>query len=466
VSEDDILSAQRQIDEQAQSDVQDACLNPEQFEELAPKEKGVEGDHSRCSRPARYPVGVVYRGPWENEADGVCIAVRRYALALWRTRIPLFLQSETYRSSNDGVLGFTAFHELPEGARQHIGHLTTLQHEKTALTIRHVVPTSEALSRVVFPRHYDRMTPQERKAMLSTTVLLCAWEAPPSEEDAWMLTKLPELWVTHNQAVEWLVSSGIERERIRVVPHPMDFQDPMRHARAPSKTAPFTFLHIGKWEPRKNQVAIIAALAMWFQPSDDVRVILKCSPYFQGDGGYAKDIEEAINEVCSSPFAQTRGWTRAELRRHIVRYWNVRHTREEMVQLYENSHVYLSTGKTEGFDLPAFDARVAGLPVLHAGWGGPPDYCEGHKWSMCFRAQGASEPTLSYYNYAPGSEWAKYDANELGRYMRQLYMSRDEDLRTPLCFSNYSIDAIGRMMRDRVDELTAGTKVPTKDLSL
>jgi len=398
-------------------------------------------------KPHQHPFGVTYRGPWETMHDGVCIAVRRNACALRRAKIPVFLQSFSHKHWNRGIVESSFYKDLPPAVIEEVDHLTELHHERNVAMIHHFVPSKGEFAGQLHPGPIPGGE-QARVSMIKRTAAYAALE----------YDKIPEQWIEGFNAFAcvivpcgtnagWLRAAGIGVP-VHVVPHPMALRDPMRSAKAKYTAGTFRFLHVGKWEPRKNQHAVIGAFLHEFGPNDDVQMVLKCTPYWSGKD-YPQNVSESVMYWLKNPKVIEKGWTGSNVAKHLQVLWKRSLTREELVDLYSSCHSYLQIGRSEGFDLPAFDARVAGLRLVAMAWGGPADFIGTD--DIRIRYTDFSAPAAAYE--APeGTLWPKPPMDELQAAMGAAFILR----KTPyevFDASAYTIDVIGQKLRSIVETI-------------
>jgi glycosyltransferase involved in cell wall biosynthesis len=409
------------------------------------------------SKQAQYPFGITYRGPWETMHDGVCIAVRRNACALRRSKLPVFLQSFSFQHWNRGTPQSSFYKDLPPAVIDEVDHLTDLHHERNVATIHHFVPSTANLLAQTSPGGIPGGE-DIRKSMLKRTAAYVALEHD----------KIPKQWIecfgsfacvivpcTANE--RWLAESGIDVP-VHVVPHPMALRDPIRSVQSKYTGGTFRFLHVGKWEPRKNQHAAIGAFLSEFNPTDDVQMVLKCTAYWTGKD-YPHNVSESVMHWLKSPSVIARGWTGSNVSRFINVTWNRSLPREELAELYRSCHAYLQIGRSEGFDLPAFDARVAGLRLVAMAWGGPAGFVGDD--DVIIEYENFSAPPAAY-NAPEGTLWPHPAMGAIGWAMRRAFICKETPPR-PIDATLYTIDAIGAKLRSIVEPIAATVGVDLKE---
>jgi glycosyltransferase involved in cell wall biosynthesis len=123
---------------------------------------------------------------------------------------------------------------------------------------------------------------------------------------------------------------------------------------------PDRVLHVGNWEPRKNQLALLRVLGLFREerPALSARLV--------GDRTslHREYIAELTGRVAA---AERQGWL-ADLGRV---------TDSQLWQAIRQAHVLVQPSLDEGFGLPAVEAMALGTPVISSSAGAIPEVCGG-----------------------------------------------------------------------------------------
>jgi len=195
---------------------------------------------------------------------------------------------------------------------------------------------------------------------------------------------------------------------------------------------------IATWSARKAPWIALDVFARAFGVKDDALMVLRTSPFLD-------------SELPSPPGPANRtrstSWSAAEiLHRHSpsarLHLATGLRSFEEIQGLHARSNCWLSLPHAEGWDLGAFDAAVAGTPVITTGHGGPLAYLDPDASVLI---DGEFAPLASL----PGASWVEPDTDAAVAALRAVYACPDtfldqarrqgERLRT-----THSPDAIGR----------------------
>jgi hypothetical protein len=210
------------------------------------------------------------------------------------------------------------------------------------------------------------------------------------------------------------------------------------------------FLHVGKWEPRKNQHRLIGAFLDAFEPHSPNFLHLHCKPFW-GAKPYPVTFDESRHLWLEADWVKAKGWTRDLFESHITCTWNTTLPRPSLCVMYAAANVYVSSGRSEGFDLCAFDGKLAGHLMVHMGYGGPQDFATDTDIAVAYE-QMDSPP--NGYLVPPGCQWPNPTVIEYSKALRQA----SEKIRSnqPLtAFQNepFRIDAVGHQLAAAVEAL-------------
>lgn len=142
---------------------------------------------------------------------------------------------------------------------------------------------------------------------------------------------------------------------VEVVPHSFDATT-LQMRRPESSPGAFRFYYMGAWNSRKNPAGLLRAWAMAFTPGDPVELHL---------------YSHASSETFAVALHQT-GLQRDEMA--PVRHVATRFTEAEMYALHASGDCFVSATRGEAWDLPAFDAMLAGRHIIHPRNLGSDDY--------------------------------------------------------------------------------------------
>jgi len=269
---------------------------------------------------------------------------------------------------------------------------------------------------------FQETPPQWSRLSVNGNVHLIGYTLTETEQ-------IPFNWASEMTAVdrlfipaEWnkdiLVRAGIPSSMIEVVPLVAD----AKLFTPRDKTLPFRasnnfrFLHVASHHlNRRDFGTLIRAYCEAFSPDDSVSLIIKLPGRTRED-----DIKKFITDPVFPwiDFAKTKT-------PHIL-LLPVDLSDEKLVELYASCHAYVSVERGTGWDLPAMEAMLMGLPTLNISWSGNtmfqnPD--NSVAISPLERTVFASEELMESIDLYTGHTWAACDIQAVAKGFRRL---RDE----------------------------------------
>ena len=177
-------------------------------------------------------------------------------------------------------------------------------------------------------------------------VAFAVWETTRMPESRLrFLRDVDEVWTPTSWGRQVLADSGLEPSKIRVVPEGVAPETFRPIPGKGSKSEPFRFLAVGKWERRKGHDLLLRAWARAFPPAEKVELVLHT--YHPREPHWTLDA--AISELGLGPHAPIR-WSRPT---DPVR----------LVLLYNSCDRFVLSTRGEGWCLPVFEALACGKPV-------------------------------------------------------------------------------------------------------
>lgn len=178
---------------------------------------------------------------------------------------------------------------------------------------------------------------------------------------------------------------------------------------------PFRLLSVFQWSARKNPADLIRAFCAAFDGAGDVVLTLKAyrTADEQHNTAYIGAAIKAILAQCRPRTA----FPRIELLASL-------YTAAQMRALFARSHAYVSLAHAEGWGLPAWEATLSGLPVIHTDWSTPAEFVhpQGLVRSHPTPVSGM-EDFVPYYDL--GMNWAQPQLDDAMARLRDLRVHRD-----------------------------------------
>ncbi len=176
-----------------------------------------------------------------------------------------------------------------------------------------------------------------------------------------------QIWVPSFQNKATICHPRLDGIPVEVVPHAFDES---RWAEAASRSPPapparpYRFYYIGAWTARKNVDGLIRAYLRAFRAGEEVELILQSA----GAGDSALEVSALSTGLVGEGSAPTMP---------TIRFSNRRMSHEEIMALHRESHCFVTATRGEAWNLPAFDAMLAGRHIIAPKGQGSDDFLEG-----------------------------------------------------------------------------------------
>lgn len=404
-------------------------------------------DASSYGRPAEHESGILYRGPWE-EHGGFPEHVRRCALALAAAGAAVQLVGNQNALMRHDFMGLKLLERMKK--------VTDTTISRPWCRIEQLVPNDELLMRKTT---HPELTPAELAPVLRSTVLSVVYEySPITPAAASCYNAVGQVWVACQQNATMMAASGVDPQKIRVVPIPHDDTAPLLKLRGRTRRpGPVRFVSIGKWEPRKEQRNVLGAFLLAFSPGDPAQLYLKTSAFRGKCPGYPQSASAALKEWLADERVRARGWTEQNYQRHLFIIERGL-SDEQMVEFYRMADVYVSLSRGEGFDMPAYDAKLAGNVLVYTPSGGPQDFAAPGDLLVPFTGE---VPCHAMYRWGKQARYGDYDISEAASALRTALELVQSGRAADAAFcdlSHFQSAAVGARMVQFLDEMHSATR--------
>ena len=400
-------------------------------------------------RKAKHDVGVGYYAPWEEPYDGFALHSRRNAMALASSGVAVQLRS----LDPGGQLQAGA--ERSRIAKQ-MEPLLLNEIAQYAAQVYQLVPSAERIEPLL---QHARRDPKVQRIINRYTVLYGVWERMQvGRHTTGLLNGAGQVWVACDANKGMLERCGLDAGKCKVVPCPYFDDDPLLGIEGQQrKPGPPRFYHIGKWEPRKEQHLILGAFLRAFRPGE-ARLWLKTSAYSPPLGEYPRDAIESVHRWMDDEPVKENGWTIEVVNRNV---YMIRKALPEsqLRDLHRIGDVYVTLSRGEGFDMPAFDSKLAGNAMLYTPSGGPQDFCGEDDEQV--KATGLVEchPFYAWEDEARYLDYSFEDAVTAMRRAAERVRAGDGIKRRNVDLDRFRAQNVGRQMREHLEELLDGPLV-------
>jgi hypothetical protein len=135
-----------------------------------------------------------------------------------------------------------------------------------------------------------------------------------------------------------------------------------------------------------------------------------------------------------------------------------RYTAEQMVKLHGACDVYLSLSRGEGFDMPAFDAKLAGNLLVYTPSGGPQDFASAHDLEVPMEGKRLRHPF--YDDWEEDACYGDYHVMDAVKVLREAAkrVNAGGTIHGPRKYLR--AEAVGQTMLSHLEELLAPTGSP------
>lgn len=228
--------------------------------------------------------------------------------------------------------------------------------------------------------------------------------------------QLDEVWIPTEFNRATFTRFGVDDRRVRVIPYGVDVSRLDRLAGeqpAPAPTGEFVFLYVCAFDFRKGVDLLIDAYLREFRRGEAVRLKIKTwvPPYAGIDGTVAEWVEAEFGSRLpgGAPVEIVEGYT----------------STSEMVQLYREASLYITTDRANGWGMPPMEAMALGRPAATIDWSGSTQFMKAEN-SVLIRPTGRLvpvDPRLSGARpelYAE-HQWAEVVPEEVQRAMRSAF---------------------------------------------
>lgn len=126
------------------------------------------------------------------------------------------------------------------------------------------------------------------------------------------------------------------------------------------------------------------------------------APFFDG---YPPNIQICLADWLADDRVKANGWSVTNVGKDVLAVTH-RLSQEEVTRLHFVSDCYVTLARGEGFDMPAFDAKLMGNLMLYTPSGGPQDFA--HAEDIRVESSGLVD-AHPFYRWVPGSQYLDYE---------------------------------------------------------
>jgi len=262
--------------------------------------------------------------------------------------------------------------------------------------------------------------------------------------------QMDELWVPSRFHAEAFTASGVERDKLVVVPSAVDARlfDPAKHEPLPlPNRAAFNFLAMFEWRTRKGWDALLAAYLREFSAEDDVCLYLRASFPRRSAAASRAAIEQQIREFTRSLNLGGMRLPRIELLAEVPQ--------ADLPRLYRAVDCVVVPGRGEAWGRVTLEAMMMGLPVIATHWGAHLDILTADTaYPLDCELVPATGLELDEWQYH-GQRWANPSERHLRELMRHVQRNPAEACAKGAkareqAREQFSTDVVAELMLERV----------------
>ena len=248
-------------------------------------------------------------------------------------------------------------------------------------------------------------------------VMIQPWEmgSVPKRWIEVMNDQVDEVWVPTSYVRDCYIKSGMNPERIAVVPNGIDtgLFSPAAIPYPLSTRKRFRFLYVGSTTlERKGFDILISTYVQEFHGVNDVCLVVKDMAVYTGG---ANPIREQIADLCCQPGVPEILFLEQDL------------SSLEQAGLYTACSCFVHSYRAEGFSLPVAEAMASGLPVIVTGHGACLDFCDKtNAYLIPAREVQLSQKQVYGMDTVDYPWWAEPDAQATRSLMRFVYDHPEE----------------------------------------
>src|SRR6185369_9601941 len=196
------------------------------------------------------------------------------------------------------------------------------------------------------------------------------------------------------------------------------------------------------------QDKILEAFLLAFAPGE-AHLVMKVNPLSKPVVGFHIGPVEALQELLRKPEVRSRGWSFDNCS-NSLEFVIGQISAEKIAALHSFGDIYVSLSRGEGFDMPAFDAKLAGNQMVYTPSGGPLDFAG--ETDVVVPSTGMI-PCHPMYGWEPDAMYLDFDVRRAASAMRYAVNAKADVVDD---MSRFRAEAVGKQMLRNLEEVTQG----------
>ncbi|HUC20831.1 MAG TPA: glycosyltransferase family 4 protein, partial [Candidatus Polarisedimenticolaceae bacterium] len=229
--------------------------------------------------------------------------------------------------------------------------------------------------------------------------------------------KFDEVWVPSHFNYETFSNSGVDKSKLWIIPYAIDTKlfKPAQSARPGSQ--PFTFLYIFSFGWRKGFDILLEAFLGEFKKGEAKLVMRAFTAGYQGVNK-AQLADTLMDSVAGKVNLADPSLPEVEINDRAL-------SADDLLKLYANSDMYISTDRANGWGVPCMEAMALGKPAATIDWSGSTEFMKADN-SFLIKPEPELEPVdVRLSDAVPhlyaGQRWAKVKVETVRAVMRDAY---------------------------------------------
>jgi len=203
-----------------------------------------------------------------------------------------------------------------------------------------------------------------------------------------------------------IVKAETKQKEVHVAPLGVDmsvFFSTLRHETNPI----YTFLNVGKLEVRKGHNELVEMFNKAFSKEDEVALVLMIDNQFMPPEKLLEWKKSVANTNLGSKIFFIEGGL----------------SLENMNDVYNGIHCYISPSKAEGWNMPILEAMACGKPVITTDYSAHTEFCTSEN-SILIKPTGMERAYDGFFFPGSHGEWSTIDQDAFIEAMRSAFKTR------------------------------------------
>jgi glycosyltransferase involved in cell wall biosynthesis len=303
------------------------------------------------------------------------------------------------------------------------------------------------------PDFFTKVTASGRARLIGYSY----WETSslPPNWAGWQ-TSMDAVWTSSQFNADIFEEAGVPPWMIEIVGHPIDpllleVRDTIPSSARRWKESTVFLSVISSTVGRRDMNLLFEAFSAAFDAGDDVALVLKVPE--DGGAGLGETFERAFRETSSM---------RASRLPPSIYVIADQLTREQIVRLHASVDAYISCERGNGWDLPAMDSLVLGVPIVNVGFGASTAFCSSgdtYTVEVSDRMVACDDTMFGAHFLYSGQFWPYVDPQRMAEQIRSVFDDKDEAARWGASASlrlrqKYSAEKVANEVLELVGGLT------------